>query len=160
MLSPKCNTNVKPLNTFEGLCPESKLFEPPIFDSLLTDEIEDETGEKVIVRHSFDSLLFNSERLGTLLGVDSARSIFEDCLSNLNRPSTDTSSFSDEQLLSFIKSRNIQSRSELQSWIDYIDKVGLDLSSEFKRFSDYQDHVQIMKKVRSKLKDEDPNKNS
>ena len=160
MLTPKCNTNVPPLNSYEGLCPESKLYEPPVFESLLTDEIEDDSGNIVVVRHSFDSLLFNSERLGNLLGVDTARSIFEDCLSNLKSTSTDTSSFTDEQLHSFIKSRNIQTRSELQSWIDYIDKVGLDLSSEFKRYSDYQDHVNTMKQVRSKLKQDDPNSNT
>ena len=158
MLTPNCKTNVVPLNSFDGLCPESKVFQPPIFEDLLSEEIQDDDGNLVIVRHSFDSLLLNSERLGSTLGVDTARSIIEDCLSNLNSPSTDTSAFTDEQLLTFVKSRNIQSRSELQSWIDYIDKVGLDLSSEFKRYSDYQDHVETMKKVRSKLKDEDPNK--
>lgn len=47
-------------------------------------------------------------------------------------PSPDTSKIKDSDLFKFIKSRYIQTPSEVQNWIEYLDQTGNDLVTDLK----------------------------
>lgn len=73
-------------------------------------------------------LLFNQERLN-LLGSDAVNSFLK-TLNTSSAPSL-TSGLSDDALFQFIKSRHIQSMSELQSWSQYLTDNMADVQREF-----------------------------
>lgn len=95
----------------------------------------DSNGSVII--SSFDKLILNAERLGNLLGVDTARAVIDAARENLGRPIADMSNYDDTQLMSFIKSRNIQTPSELQSWLDAIDERQEDMKRFAERYETY-----------------------
>lgn len=90
-----------------------KLFVPPSYVSLLSSEITIDKNEKALVCHSDIDLVLNQKRLDEA----TLQSIFSSWRTDKG---VDTSRFSDAQLLSSIKSRHIQTPSELQSWLDYL----------------------------------------
>lgn len=112
---------------------ESKLYERPVYEELMYDT--DENGSVII--SSFDKLILNAERLGNLLGTDTARAVIDAARENLGRPIADMSNYDDNQLMSFIKSRNIQTPSELQSWLDAIDERQEDMKRFAERYETY-----------------------
>lgn len=112
---------------------ESKLYERPVYEDLMYDI--DSNGSVII--SSFDKLILNAERLGNLLGTDTARAVIDAARENLGRPIADFSNYDDTQLLSFIKSRNIQTPSELQSWLDAIDERQEDMKRFAERYETY-----------------------
>lgn len=112
---------------------ESKLYERPVYEDLMYDV--DSNGSVII--SSFDKLILNAERLGNLLGTDTARAVIDAARENLGRPISDMSNFDDNQLMSFIKSRNIQTPSELQSWLDAIDERQEDMKRFAERYETY-----------------------
>lgn len=112
---------------------ESKLYERPVYEDLMYDT--DDNGSVVI--SSFDKLILNAERLGNLLGADTARAVIDAARENLGRPIADMSNYDDNQLMSFIKSRNIQTPSELQSWLDAIDERQEDMKRFAERYETY-----------------------
>lgn len=112
---------------------ESKLYERPVYEDLMYDT--DDNGSVII--SSFDKLILNAERLGNLLGTDTARAVIDAARENLGRPIADMSNYDDNQLMSFIKSRNIQTPSELQAWLDAIDERQEDMKRFAERYETY-----------------------
>ena len=105
----------------------------PVYEELMYDT--DSNGSVII--SSFDKLILNAERLGNLLGTDTARAVIDAARENLGRPIADMSNYDDTQLMSFIKSRNIQTPSELQSWLDAIDERQEDMKRFAERYETY-----------------------
>ena len=140
MLSPKV-TICKTCVTLDSNIPScTQLFQPPVYDELLY--AHDDKG--TLCKVSSDSLLLNAERLGNLLGADTARAVIDGMRDSLARPSvSDGDTLSDEQIIGFIRDRGIQSRSELKAWIDALDA----------RSSDIKDYVAYLK-MKSTPKDE------
>lgn len=130
MLSPKV-TIVKTSVTLHSDIPScTQLFQPPVYEELLY--VHDD--KCTLCKVSSDSLLLNAERLGNLLGADTARAVIDGMRDSLARPSvSDGDSLSDDQIIDFIRDRGIQSRSELKSWIDAIESR----SDEIKDFFAY-----------------------
>lgn len=75
-------------------------------------------------------LLFNQKRIAASLGKDT----LEAWLDGLSPKDAgiDTSKFTNDQLLSFIKSRHLQSLSELRAWSTYLNQSGEQILNEFK----------------------------
>lgn len=97
------------LNSFERF----KMFVPPVFKPLLITEVKD--GQTSVTRYHTDvDLVLNQKRIDESM----IASIVQGWRST---SPTDTSKYSDEQLISSIKSRHLQSASEIQSWLNYID---------------------------------------
>lgn len=97
------------INNFDRV----KRFVSPVFAPLLTTEIKD--GDEVITRyHSDVELVLNQTRLDNA----SLQAIISTWRTSSGQ---DTSRFTDEQLISNIKSRHLQSASEIQSWLNYLD---------------------------------------
>lgn len=103
------------INKFERV----KRFIAPVFSPLLTSEVKD--GEEVITRyHSDVELVLNQTRLDNA----SLQAIISTWRTSIGQ---DTSRFTDEQLISNIKSRHLQSASEIQSWLNYLDASALNV---------------------------------
>lgn len=128
MLSPKV-TICKTCVTLHSDIPScTQLFQPPVYEELLY--AHDDKG--TLCKVSSDSLLLNAERLGNLLGVDTARAVIDGMRDSLARPSvSDGDSLSDEQIIDFIRDRGIQSRSEMKAWIDALDARSTDIKDYF-----------------------------
>lgn len=128
MLSPKVTIVSTSVVLHSDIPSCTQLFQPPVYDELLYSH--DDKG--TLCRVSSDSLLLNAERLGNLLGVDTARAVIDGMRDSLARPSvSDGDSLSDEQIIDFIRDRGIQSRSELKSWIDAIESRSSDIKDYF-----------------------------
>lgn len=82
-------------------------------DSLNVIECED--GSIRIV--SDVTLLFNMERLQETLGEDNIRSLIRAMQTNPKSPYAD-GTFTDDQLLQYVKSRYIQHPSEIRAWME------------------------------------------
>lgn len=128
MLSPKV-TIVKTSVTLHSDIPScTQLFQPPVYEELLY--VHDD--KCTLCKVSSDSLLLNAERLGNLLGADTARAVIDGMRDSLARPSvSDGDSLSDEQIIDFIRDRGIQSRSEMKAWIDALDARSTDIKDYF-----------------------------
>ncbi len=90
------------------------LGDPNLISELQFEKIS-EKGEEPAYRWTSDvTLLFNQQRLAHSLSAEQVRQ----WLISLNRPSStvDYSNVSDELIMATIKSRHIQSLSELQAW--------------------------------------------
>lgn len=128
MLSPKvtiCKTCVTLHNDIPSC---TQLFQPPVYEELLY--THDDKG--TLCKVSSDALLLNAERLGNLLGADTARAVIDGMRDSLARPSvSDGDSLSDEQIIDFIRDRGIQSRSEMKAWIDALDARSADIKDYF-----------------------------
>lgn len=128
MLSPKVTIVSTSVTLHSDIPSCTQLFQPPVYDELLYSH--DDKG--TLCRVSSDSLLLNAERLGNLLGADTARAVIDGMRDSLARPSvSDGDSLSDEQIIDFIRDRGIQSRSELKSWIDAIESRSSDIKDYF-----------------------------
>ena len=88
---------------------------PPVFVNELSDEIKVNDNEFIHVTHSDVYLLLNQKRIESYKQTDVAKYF------SLASPSSDTSQFTDEQLMDSIKSRRIQSPSDLKRWSDFLD---------------------------------------
>lgn len=130
MLSPKVII-IKSTIVLDKEIPScTQLFQPPVYEELLYQC----DGKGTMCKCSSDSLLLNAERLGNLLGADTARTLIDDMRDSLVRPSvSDGDTLTDDQIIDFIRDRGIQSRSELKSWIDAIESR----SNEIKDFFAY-----------------------
>ena len=112
----------KKINQYERF----KMFVPPVFNSLLS--TEQKVDAEVITRHHTDvDLVLNQKRIDDSM----IASIVQGW--RTTSPS-DTSKFSDEQLISSIKSRHLQSASEIQSWLNYIDSQAGNIIDEMKQY--------------------------
>lgn len=111
----------KKINQYERF----KMFVPPVYNSLLSNE-EKIDGE-IITRHYSDvDLVLNQKRIDD--------SMLASIVQGWRTTSpTDTSKFSDEQLISSIKSRHLQSASEIQSWLNYIDSQAGNIIDEIRQ---------------------------
>ena len=102
----------------------------PVHELLHT---EVKTGDETIVfAHSDVFLLFNQDRLERTLGVDTLRSWLNDVRPN-NSPNL-SAQFSDEQLASFIKSKYVQSLSEVSDWYNYLRQNTANMRSSLERY--------------------------
>lgn len=102
----------------------------PVHELLHT---EVKTGDETIVfAHSDVFLLFNQDRLERTLGVDTLRSWLNDVRPN-NSPNL-SARFSDEQLASFIKSKYVQSLSEVSDWYNYLRQNTANMRSSLERY--------------------------
>lgn len=91
------------------------------------------TGDETIVfAHSDVFLLFNQDRLERTLGVDTLRAWLNDVRPN-NSPNL-SAQFSDEQLASFIKSKYVQSLSEVSDWYNYLRQNTATMRSSLERY--------------------------
>lgn len=88
---------------------------PPVFVNELSDDIKFNSNETIHVTHSDVYLLLNQKRIKSYNQTD------VDKYFTIGSPSVDTSKFTDEQLMDSIKSRRIQSPSDLKRWSDFID---------------------------------------
>lgn len=103
----------------------SKFYKPSVVANIRVTELPN----KGIKYQSDIALLFNQQRLVKVLGTDT----FNDWLKGLTPKDVgvDTSKYTDAQLLSFIKSRNIQSPAELRSWSEYLNSEADKVISEY-----------------------------
>ena len=87
------------------------------------------------------SLLFNQKRIASTIGIDEANN----WLKSLNQSSTENlgDKFTDEQLISLVKSRHVQSPSDLRSWSNFLTKQAKDI----------QDFVDLNVKYNTKQKE-------
>lgn len=87
------------------------------------------------------SLLFNQKRIASTIGIDEANN----WLNSLKQSSTENlgDKFTDEQLLSLVKSRHVQSPSDLRSWSNFLTKQAKDI----------QDFVDLNVKFNTKQKE-------
>lgn len=92
-------------------------FEKPVYEDLLYLRSDSGLVESV----SSQSLLLNTRRLENALGSDVTRKIIDTALDNLRNcnPSLSSQLPDDFDFETLIKDRNIQTPSELQSWIEY-----------------------------------------
>lgn len=135
---------------FKGcpLCDQSQQIfaeQSPVHELLHT---EVKTGDETIVfAHSDVFLLFNQDRLERTLGVDTLRAWLNDVRPN-NSPNL-SAQFSDEQLASFIKSKYVQSLSEVSDWYNYLRQNSANVRSSLERYV-----TQLKSKEESKTKEE------
>lgn len=96
-------------------------FEKPVYEDLLYIRSDDGVVESV----SSQSLLLNTKRLENALGADVTRKVIDTALSNLRKanPSLSSQLSADFDFETLVKDRNIQTPSELQSWIEYNQSV-------------------------------------
>ena len=95
----------------------SNIYVPSIVSEFTHEVVEHSDGTEVEFFNNDVSLLFHQERLVSKIGVDAAN----EWIASLRSGGFDSShNLSDEYLFKFIKSRNIQSLSELQSWSEYL----------------------------------------
>lgn len=100
------------------------MFVPPVYKPLLISDVKD--GQISVSRYHTDvDLVLNQKRIDD--------SMISSIVQGWRTTSpTDTSKFSDEQLISSIKSRHLQSASEVQSWLNYIDAQAGNIIGELK----------------------------
>lgn len=122
IISPKIvETSVLPVD-FDNMDMTYDIpFERPVYEDLLYLRSDDGVVESV----SSQSLLLNTKRLENALGADVTRKIIDTALDNLRtlNPSLSSQLPEDFDYETLIKDRNIQTPSELQSWIEYNQSV-------------------------------------
>lgn len=98
----------------------NKIFrEKAVYEPILNQPIKDSSGKDLYFISSDLVLLFNQERLNAL--GDSALLEYVNSLTSTNDTLSELrKNCSDSELLSIIKSRHIQSRSELLAWSNYL----------------------------------------
>lgn len=101
-------------------------------------------------------LVFNQQRIVKTLGA----ATYADWLSafNTKKSPVDTSKYTDEQLMSFIKSRHIQSPSELMAWSQYLEDNAHDVIEEYNSFVEERKRQaeEALKKVQDQQKNTPP----
>lgn len=113
----------------------SKFFERGVLDSFRCKKVKcTQTAEPVTFIHDDVSLLLEFEKKKTL-SPESLSSIVESMNVSGNSSQLDSlrSKLSDEQLVAFVKSRHIQSASEMLAWCRYLNNMA---ENEFSKFAD------------------------
>ena len=128
-------------------------------NELLVDSTVDVDGVTSYCVKNDVYLIFNQRRLDKL-GVDTARKYLDNVSRNLSTPLKQMPKMSDEQLFSYIKSRNIQSPSELLSWSKYLDDEYQQKIAQKQKEQTFKSNVEKLKKILSKDKDHSSDKNS
>lgn len=105
------------------------LFQPSIVTPLLIDEEIDPSGEKIIHFGNDATLLLNQHRLSSL-GSDTIRNYLDSLSPTSSALSQIRSKVSDDDLISYVKSRYIQSPAELSAWIGSLDETAQQIVSE------------------------------
>lgn len=77
------------------------------------------------------SLLLNQQRMLDTLGLDTFKEWLSYFKASTEQTGVDTSKYTDEQLMHFIKSRYIQAPSELKSWSEYLNNCADEVISEY-----------------------------
>ena len=108
------------------------------------------TEDRPIWKNKGDvKLLFNQQRLVEQIGLDSVRN----WLSSMGTPqSMSTANFSDEQLLTFVKSRYVQAPSDMLKWSEFLNNSATELLNDFddivKKNKKQQEFIDNLKKYR------------
>nr|DAH54216.1 MAG TPA: hypothetical protein [Microviridae sp.] len=118
-----CNLTCNP---YYG-CKFSEAREKPIIEGLNVMEVSDGSSVRGYRIVSDISLIFDQKRLDSL-SSDSIRSWLNTLQGGTSEPAL--SGLSDNQLMMFVKSRHIQSPSDLKAWSDYLVSVGSDLHAD------------------------------
>lgn len=105
----------------------SEVREKPIVEGLNVIEVSDSHSVRGYRIVSDISLIFDQKRLNSL-SPDSIRSWLNTLQGGTSEPSL--SGLSDNQLLMFVKSRHIQSPSDLKAWSDHLISIGSDLHAD------------------------------
>lgn len=105
----------------------SEVREKPIIEGLNVIEVSDSDSVRGYRIVSDISLIFDQKRLNSL-SPDSIRSWLNTLQGGTSEPSL--SGLSDNQLLMFVKSRHIQSPSDLKAWSDHLISIGSDLHAD------------------------------
>lgn len=77
------------------------------------------------------SLLLNQQRMLETLGLDTFKQWLSYFKISAEQTGIDTSKFTDEQLMHFIKSRYVQAPSELKAWSEYLNSCADEVISEY-----------------------------
>ena len=105
----------------------SETRDKPIIEGLNVIEVSDSHSVRGYRIVSDISLIFDQKRLNSL-SSDSIRSWLNTLQGGTSEPAL--SDLSDNQLMMFIKSRHIQSPSDLKAWSDYLISIGSDLHAD------------------------------
>lgn len=97
----------------------AELYQPSPVDELLMVEGVDLNGNKTVKHVNDIFLLFNQQRLASL-GTDTVNKWLESLTPKNDALAELRSKCTDEQLLQFVKSKYIQSASELEAWSTYL----------------------------------------
>lgn len=116
-------------------------------NELMYEENEDENGVKSYQITNDVGLLFNQRRLENL-GTDTARDWLSDVQGRLAQPLKEAPNLTDSQLMDFIKSKHIQTPSELLSWSKYLDNQAESLKQKDEEESTFKENL---KKLRAKI---------
>ena len=119
----KCNLECNPYYGSKF----SEVRDKPIIEGLNTIEVSDGSSVRGYRIVSDISLIFDQKRLNSL-SPDSVRSWLNTLQGGTSEPAL--SGLSDNQLLMFVKSRHIQSPSDLKAWSDYLISIGSDLHAD------------------------------
>lgn len=76
-------------------------------------------------------LLLNEERLRDTLGIDTFKKWLQHFQISASSTGVDTSKYTDAQLMQFIKSRYIQTPSELKAWSSYLNSCADDVIQQY-----------------------------
>lgn len=106
---------------------EAVFYQPPIYDSLLVNYSK--SFDAVSVSNDI-YLLLNQNRLSAL-GEDNVKKILDSIGSQSSAMSELRKKISDSDLLSFCKSRYIQTPSELRAWSNYLNTEMSDLVQKY-----------------------------
>lgn len=109
---------VHPYNVFNKELKQSEFIEPSPVNEFVIQEYEVD-GEKSVRCSSDIYMLFNQQRLDRM-SKERLLAYFENLSVNEPKMRELRSKLSDDQLCSFVKSRFIQSPSELMSWSQYL----------------------------------------
>lgn len=115
------------------------------------------TEDRPIWKNKGDvKLLFNQQRLVEQIGLDSVRN----WLTSMGTPqSMSTANFSDEQLLTFVKSRYVQAPSDMLKWSVFLNNSATELLNDFddivKKNKKQQEFVNNLKKYRDSQRNKD-----
>lgn len=93
------------------------------------------------------ALLFNQQRLENL-GVDTAKDWLSNIQARLSAPLKEVPKLTDTQLLQFIKSKHIQTPSELMSWSKYLDN---EVQSQKQQAEDEKTFNSNLAKLRARI---------
>lgn len=107
--------------------PDAVFYQPPIYDALLVEHNEE---LDVTAVNNDIYLLLNQNRLSAL-GEDNVKKILDSIASQSTAMSELRKKVSDSDLLSFCKSRYIQTPCELRAWSNYLNTEMSDLVQKY-----------------------------
>lgn len=95
------------------------LYEPTPLELFTVEQLKQPNGNVTFMRISDIDMLFNQKRLDKL-----SSSQIENMLANLKENlKSPVGAFTDDELMTFIKSRHIQAPSDVAMWSDYLSSV-------------------------------------